>query len=245
MAGRIRRQLVRCSLAMAWAMGAGILRAADTDGESSFDGAFLSLSSDIVHDHMALRSFAVTPHTSAAFINACSHGRHIWINNQAITCLHAEAVENGSAIQLEIAQDAIRSAPVGYYLVSAKPTRNAALRALKEPERDTMSEDAAAAAGVHITAAELGRAKAADGKDRTLVFVAHGKDHDGNRSTDIFSVAGGQVTYTGKLPDWPENLMDISGALQAIVNLHGEARIIQAFSTWPRVEAQMFAGEGG
>lgn len=246
MARTIKWPLVRCSLATAWMMGAGVLHAADADGQSSFDGAFLSISSEIVHDHMALRSFAITPGTSMAFIDACARGKRIWINSQAIACLHAEAVENGSAVELEVAQDAIESAPVGYYLISTKPTRNAVLRALKELERNAMSEGAATvAAGVHLTAAELGRAKAVDGKDRTLVFVAHGKDRDGNRPTYVFSIARGQAVYVGKLPDWPEKLTEIGRSMQAIVNLHGDALVIQVFSLWPRVAGQMFAGEGG
>ncbi|MDF4004294.1 hypothetical protein P3W33_12915 [Luteibacter sp. PPL552] len=246
MTSKIKKRLARSSLAILGLMGAAALHAADADGRSSFEGAFLSISWDIVHDHMALRSFHVTPGTAAAFIDTCTHGKRIWVNGQAIACLHAELVENGSAVELETPQDAITYAPVGYYLVSANPTHGASLRALKEAESSAMREDAVnAAAGTHITAAELGRAKAVDGKDRTLVLVAHGKDRDGSRPTYVFSVVDGQATYADKLPDWPEQLIDIGGVLQAIVNLHGEALSFQAFSLWPRVEAQMSAGEGG
>jgi hypothetical protein len=61
----------------------------------------------------------------------------------------------------------------------------------------------------------------------------------------VFSIADGQMAYAGKLPDWPEKLMNIGNTPQAIINLQGEARVIQVFSVWPRVEARMFAGEGG
>jgi hypothetical protein len=193
---KTKRHLARSSLAILWLLGAAALHAADSDGESSFEGAFLSISLNIVHDHMALRSFHVTPGTAAAFIDICTHSKRIWINNQAISCLHAELVENGAAVELEIPQDAITSAPAGYLLVSAKPTRGASLRALKEAESSAIQEDVInTAAGIHVTAAELGRAKAVDSKNRSFVLVAHGKDRDGNRPTYVFAVADGQATY--------------------------------------------------
>lgn len=102
MTSKIKQRLARSSLAILWLLGAAALHAADTDGRSSFEGAFLSISSDIVYDHMVLRSFHVTPGTAAAFIDTCTHGKRIWINSQAISCLHAELVENGSAVELEI-----------------------------------------------------------------------------------------------------------------------------------------------
>lgn len=240
---------------MRWVLALGLmmstcgLHAADMDGDSGFDGAFLVLSGNIVHDHLVLRSFKVTPLTRAAFVEACAHGKQIWINGRSSPCLSAKAMENGSAIQVEVPQEAIKSSSDTYFLVSAKPAANAAWRELNELERGAMSADAgiaaAAAAGLHLTAAELGHARAVDGKDWSLVFVAHGKDRDGNRPTYVFSVADGKLAYAGKLPDWPEKLINIGGVPQAIVNRQGEARVIQVFSTWPRVEAQMFAGEGG
>ena len=227
----------------------GLLHAADSDGESTFDGAFLTISSDIVHDHLAFRSHQVTPSTRAAFVDACTHGKRIWINGRSTPCLTAETIENGVAVQVEVSQDIKISSSDTYFVVSTKPTANTLLRELNDQERGAMSGDAGAASiastGVHFTAADLAHAKAVNGKERSLVFLAHGKDRAGNRSTCVFSIAGGQIAYAGKLPDWPEKLMNIGNATQAIVNLHGEARVIQVFSTWPRVEAQMFAGEGG
>jgi hypothetical protein len=245
-----RRPVMRWPLALGLAMSAcGLLHAADSDGDSGFDGAFVTLSGDIVHDHLAFRSFKVTPATRAAFVEACTHGKRIWINGRSAPCLSAEAVENGSAVQLEVPQDASLSSSATYFVVSAQSAANTALRELNDQERDSMSGDVGTAAivstGVHFTEADLGHAKAVNGKERALVFVTHGKDRNGNRLTYVFSVAAGQVAYTGKLPDWPEKLMNIGGALQAIVNLQGEARIVKVFSTWPHVQAQMFAGEGG
>lgn len=240
----------RWALALGLAMSAcGLLHAADSDGESTFNGAFLTISGEIVHGHLALRSFKVTPATRVAFVDACTHGRRIWINSRSTPCLGAETIANGIAVQVEVSQDISLSSSATYFVVSAKPTANTSLRELNDHERGAVSGDpgtaSIASTGAHFTAADLGHAKAVDGKDRSLVFVAHGKDRAGNRPTYVFSVANGQIAYAGKLPDWPEKLMNIGNAPQAIVNLHGEARVIEVFSTWPRVEAQMFAGEGG
>ena len=244
------RSELRWPLALGLAMGAsGLLHAADSDGDSTLEGAFVTLSSDIVHDHLAFRSFKVTQATRTAFVEACAHGKRIWINGRSVPCLSAEAMENGSAVQVEVPQDASMSSSATYYVVSAKPAASTAVRELNDQERGGMSGDASTAAiaatGVHFTETDLGHAKAVDGKERSLVFVAHGKDRNGNRPTYVFSMADGQMAYAGKLPDWPEKLMNIGNTPQAIIDLQGEARVIQVFSVWPRVEARMFAGEGG
>jgi len=240
----------RWPLALGLSMSAcSLLHAADSDGESTFDGAFLTISGAIVHDHVAFRSYQVTPSTRAAFVDACTHGKRIWINGRSSPCLAAETMKNGSAVQVEVPKDINLSSSDTYFVVSAKPTANTSLRELNDQERGVMSGDpgtaSIASTGIHFTAADLDHAKAVNGKGRSLVFVAHGRDRAGNRPTYVFSVANGQTSYAGKLPDWPDKLMNIDSAPQAIVNLHGEARAIQVFSIWAHVKTQMFAGEGG
>jgi hypothetical protein len=227
----------------------GCLHASDSDGDSSYEGAFLTLSADIIHEHLAYRSFRVTQASRAAFVEACAHGKRIWVNGRSAPCLFAKVLDNGSAVQVEIPLDTMKFPFADYYLVSAKPVRYTAQRELNEQERRAIVGDAGAAAirsaGFPATTIDLGHAKAVNGKNLSLVFVSHGTDRDGNRLTYVFSVAAGQVTYAGKLPDWPEKLLDIDGVPQAIVNLQGDARIIEMFLIRPSVEAQMFAGEGG
>ncbi len=240
----------RWPVALGLAIGGGLAHASDSDGSSSFNGAFLTLSTDVANGHLIFRSFKVTPATAESFVGACSHHKRIWIDSVAVPCATGTAIEHGTAVQVEIPQDAGKAiSAAGYFVVSAKPISWLALRGPNEQERVAMAgaagTAAAAAAGLHLTAAELGHAKAVSGKDRALVLLVHGKDGNGNRPTYVFSITGYQVAYAGKLPDWPERLLEIDGAPQAVVNLHGEALIIKVLSLWPRVESQMFAGEGG
>ena len=126
MTSAVRRRVVRWIFAFGLGISTCGLYAADMDGDSGFDGAFLVLSSNTVHDHLVLSSFKVTPLTRAAFIEACAHGKRIWINGRSSPCLSAQALENGSAIQVEVPQEAIKSSSDTYFLVSAKPAANAA-----------------------------------------------------------------------------------------------------------------------
>jgi hypothetical protein len=234
----VKRRTARWMLAIGLIAGAcGLLHASDSDGDSGFDGAFLTLTGNVIHNHLALRSFKVTPSTRAAFVMACAHGKRIWINSRSAPCLSAEAKENDSAVQVEVSLDTDKSLSGSYYLVSVRSSAYASLRDLTEQERSALP---------HITTASLGHARAVNGRNRSLIFVPYGKDRDGNRLTYVFSVVDGQAAYVGKLPDWPEKLITIGhkDAPQVILNLKGDARVILVYSIWPRVAVEMFAGEG-
>lgn len=226
-----------------------LMHASDSDGSSNLDGAFLTLSVDVIDGHLAFRSFSVTPSTRNAFVDACTHGKRIWLNGQSAPCVSANVVADSVVVQLEASKDADKALHIaGYCVVSARASSYAALRDTNDEERSALQGYAASAASKPtISATSLDHAKAVEGRGRSLVFVPYGKDRDGNRLTHVFSVSHGQVVYAGKLPDWPEKLIHIGhdDAPQVIVNREGDARVIQAFTIWPRVKPTMFAGEGG
>jgi hypothetical protein len=227
------------------------LHASDSDGSSEFDGAFLTLYVVHDHEHLAFRSYQITPSTSDAFTKICTQGKQIWINDQHFPCLSSELVEGGPPVQVEISLDAEKSMFGNYYLVSVQPTSFAALRDLNEQEcsalQESMDKTEKGSTMPHLLSASLKNAKAVDGRNRSFVFVPYGKDKDGNRLTHVLSVSNGQSTYIGELPGWPEKLVNIghSDAPQVIVNLAGDALVFQSFSIWPKVEGKMFVGEGG
>jgi hypothetical protein len=227
------------------------LHASESDGSSDFNGAFLTLYGDVDHGRVVFRSYQITPSTRDAFSKACTHGAQIWINGQHFSCLHSEMLKSSPAMQVEVSSDAEKSLSSRYYLVSVQQSTFATLRNLNERERSALQENVGTpekgAASVHVTAASLSHAKATDGQNRSFVFIPYGKDKDGNRLTYVFAVSNGQSTYAGKLPDWPEKLVTIgrSDAPQAIINLGGNALVIQAYSIWPQVEVEMFVSEGG
>jgi hypothetical protein len=202
----------------------------------------MTLSPHIVNGHVAYRSLKVTPATRAMFIEACSGSRRIWIDGRTVPCLSAGPIDSGDTVQVEVRDDG-KPSPAGYYhLVSTKPVSSAVLRELTAQERSAVLSAAAAPAG---RPALLRGAKATSGQNgQAIVFVPHDKDRDGHRPTDVFSVThGGTAAHIGRLPDWPDKVMKIDGAPQAIVNLGGEATVVRMYSLRPRVEAQMFVSE--
>lgn len=255
----LRRTIKHCGpailgMAMAFAMAASsLVHASDSDGSSNLDGAFLTLSAEFIQDHLAFRSFSVTPSTQKAFIEACTHGKRIWFNGHSTPCISAEVVADGVVVQGEMPRDTDRVLSGGdVYVVSVSPSRYATLRSMDEQERSALrgcavTASAPSASMPVVSATSFDHAKAVDGQGRSMVFVPYDKDRNGNRLTHVFSVSNGQVVYVGKLPDWPERLIHIGhdGAPQVVVNRKGDARVIQTFTIWPRVEPTMFAGEGG
>lgn len=241
-------------IAMAFAMAASsLVRASDSDGSSNLNGAFLTLSAEFIQDHLAFRSFSVTPSTQKAFIEACTHGKRIWFNGHSTPCISAEVVADGVVVQGEMPRDTDRVlSGDDVYVVSVSASRYATLRSMDKQECSAMRGYAATASASSasrpvVSATSLDHARVMNGQGRSTVFVPYDKDRDGNRLTHVFSVSNGQVVYVGKLPDWPERLIHIGddGAPQVIVNRKGDAHDIQTFTVWPRVKPTMFAGEGG
>lgn len=232
----------------AFAMAASsLVHASDSDGSSDLNGAFFTLSADVINDHIVFRSFRVTPSTRNAFVEACTHGKRIWFNGRAAPCISAEVVADGVVVQAVAPRAADRVHNALCYLVSVSASSYAALRETNEQERSTLRSYAASISRPAISPTDLHHAKAVDGRGRSLVFIPYGKDRDGNHLTHVFSVSNGEAVYAGKLPDWPEKLIHIGhdDAPQVIVNRACDACAIQAFTIWPRVEPTMFVGEGG
>jgi hypothetical protein len=224
--------------------------ASESAGSSAVDGAFLTLSLDVVHGHTAYRSFETTPRTRKTFSEICAKGKDVWVNNRKTSCVRSEVLDEGKGIEVDVAA-APPTSPESYFLVSAYPSTSMELRALSNDERLALTRSLengdAGSPKTKITSSTLIRARAVSGGGRVYLFVATGQDREGNRLTHVFALTAGKARFLGELPDWPDKVVDLGrkGLVWAILNKSGDARVIQVLSLWPSIAPEMYAGEGG